>query len=170
LSSQADRYRGADAGRLARTTVDLVAAWCAYELDVSDEVRPETRQVALWALIESFIHERLGDARLTPDTIAAHHHISTRYLHKIFQDRGLTVGGWIREKRLEKCRRDLADPALNALPIYAIAARWGFTSAPHFSRAFRATHGISPGDCRGTAVDIPAARTADHAAGSRFLL
>jgi len=45
-------------------------------------------------------------------------------------------------------RLDLTNPRLNARPIQAIAARWGFTDPAHFSRLFRAAHGIPPRDHR----------------------
>ncbi|MET8142711.1 helix-turn-helix transcriptional regulator [Sphaerisporangium sp. NPDC005288] len=80
--------------------------------------------------------------------IAAAHHISLRYLNKLFHAEGRTVAGWIRERRLEQCRRDLAEPLLAGYPINAIAARWGFTSPAHFSQAFRSAYGLSPRDFR----------------------
>lgn len=96
------------------------------------------------AQIHAFIRNNLGDPNLTPDAIAATHHISLRYLHKLFQQEGRTVAGWIRERRLEQCRRDLANPQLGARPIHVIAARWGFTRPAHFSQAFRSAYGHSP--------------------------
>ncbi|KAB2337046.1 helix-turn-helix transcriptional regulator, partial [Actinomadura rudentiformis] len=62
----------------------------------------------------------------------------------MFHAEGHTVAGWIRERRLEQCRRNLADPRLAARSIHAIAARWGFTSPAHFSQAFRTAYGLSP--------------------------
>ncbi|WP_372497271.1 helix-turn-helix domain-containing protein [Streptomyces muensis] len=50
----------------------------------------------------------------------------------------------VRERRLEQCRRDLADPHLAARPIHAITAQWGFTSPAHSSQAFRSAYGLSP--------------------------
>jgi AraC-like DNA-binding protein len=58
------------------------------------------------------------------------------------------VAGCIRTWRLEHCRRDLADCTLRDRPIHAIAARWGFTSAAHFTRTFRAAYGLTPKDYR----------------------
>jgi AraC-like DNA-binding protein len=58
------------------------------------------------------------------------------------------VAGWIRARRLERCRHDLADPGMAARPVAAIAARWGFTSAADFSRVFRAAHGVPPAEYR----------------------
>lgn len=100
------------------------------------------------ARIHAFVRENPGDARLTPAAIAAAHHISLRYLHKLFHQDGHTVAGWVRERRLEQCRRDLADPRLAAQSITAIAARWGFTSPTHFSQAFRSAYGHSPSQFR----------------------
>jgi AraC-like DNA-binding protein len=43
--------------------------------------------------------------------IAAAHHISVRLLHKLFQEQGQTVAGWIRARRQQGCQRDLLEPA-----------------------------------------------------------
>ena len=49
---------------------------------------------------------------LDPEEIARASFISTRYLHKLFEAEGTSVCRWIRASRLERCRRDLLDPAL----------------------------------------------------------
>jgi AraC-like DNA-binding protein len=121
------------------------------ELDVQDWGTPESRKHALLTTIQGFIQQHLGDPGLSPGMIAAAHHISLRSLHQLFRDEGLTVGGWIRRRRLERCRRDLSDPLLAARPIAAIAAAWGFSSASDFSRAFRAVHGLPPAEFRRSA-------------------
>jgi AraC-like DNA-binding protein len=58
------------------------------------------------------------------------------------------VAGWIRERRLERCRRALLDPALRHWSVSAIAAHWGFVDAAHFSRVFRAAYGLPPAEYR----------------------
>ncbi|MEU8386459.1 helix-turn-helix domain-containing protein [Streptosporangium sp. NPDC048865] len=98
--------------------------------------------------VDAFVERHLGDPALTPDGIAAAHGISTRHLYTLFREEGRTVAAWIRERRLERCRRDLADPSLRDRSIHAIAARWGFTDKAHFSRAFRARYDMTPSDCR----------------------
>ncbi len=40
--------------------------------------------------------------QLSPAAVAAAHHISLRSLHQLFHDEGLTVAGWIRQRRLER--------------------------------------------------------------------
>jgi AraC-like DNA-binding protein len=98
--------------------------------------------------VQAFIQQHLGDQKLCPAAIAAAHHISLRALHQLFHDEGLTVAGWIRGRRLERCRRDLSDPALALRPVAAIAARWGFSSASDFTPAFHTVHGLPPSQYR----------------------
>jgi AraC-like DNA-binding protein len=109
---------------------------------------PETGHESLRGRIRAHILEHLHDPDLAPRTVAAAHYISTRSLDRLFQGEEYTVAEWIRVQRLDRCRRDLADPALRDRPIRAIASRWGLASAPHFSRAFRAAYGLSPENYR----------------------
>ncbi|WP_228044830.1 helix-turn-helix domain-containing protein [Streptomyces ferrugineus] len=148
LAQRMDEFSPSETTRLATLTLDVLTTALADALDSSSTVPPPTRQRALLARIHTFIRDHLADPDLTPYTIAAAHHISLRYLHKLFQQDGHTVAGWIRERRLEQCRRDLADPLPTARPIHAIAARWGFTSPAHFSQAFRKAYGLSPREFR----------------------
>ncbi len=94
------------------------------------------------------IEARLDEPGLGPDQIARACFISTRYLHRVFASEGLSVCEVIRTTRLERCRADLLDQALAQVPISAIAARWGLTNAPHFSRMFRDAYGCSPREFR----------------------
>jgi AraC-like DNA-binding protein len=154
LARNVDHYSPAEAARLSSAALEVLATRLARELDVDDWGTPEARRHALFTTVQAFIQKHLGDARLSPAMIAVAHHISLRSLHQLFHDEGLTVAGWIRRRRLEGCRRDLADPALAARPIAAVAARWGFSSAADFSRAFRAVHGLPPSEYRRFARDV----------------
>ena len=98
--------------------------------------------------IQLFIDGQLSNPDLTPGYVAAAHYISTRSLHKLFEDSGTTAAAWIRERRLAGARRDLADPLLADVPISAIGARWGLPDPAHFSRIFRTAHGCSPSTYR----------------------
>jgi AraC-like DNA-binding protein len=144
LARRMDELSPSDTALLSTLTLDVLTAALASALDTHDALPARTRRRALMARIHAFILRNLGDAQLTPSAIAAAHHISLRYLHKLFQQDGLTVAGWVRERRLEKCRTDLADPRLRARSINAIAARWGFAGPAHFSQTFRAAYGLSP--------------------------
>ncbi|XVQ15106.1 helix-turn-helix domain-containing protein [Spirillospora sp. CA-255316] len=144
LAQRIDEFSPSEAARLSTLALDVLTAALASALEKESAVPPHARRRALLAQIHAFIQANLGDARLTPEAIAAAHHISLRYLHKLFQQDGHTVASWIRRRRLERCRHDLADPLLVNFPIGALAARWGFSSHAQFSRAFRNAYGISP--------------------------
>jgi AraC-like DNA-binding protein len=152
LPDHLDEYDDAEGVRLGTAVLDLLAAGMAARLDRTDAVAPETRQRALLQRIRAFIDERLGDADLRPTTVAEAHHISLRYLHRLFETEDTTVAEWIRHRRLERCRRDLLDPAHVDRPVAAIGARWGIPNPAHFNRVFRATYGITPGECRRSAM------------------
>lgn len=150
LARQAETLQPADATRLGTVVLDLLSAWFAQLLDAEGVLSPETRQKVTLERVLAFIRQNLHDPELTPPVIAAAHHISLSYLHRIFQQRsrGETVAAWIRNRRLEGARRDLADPSLRGTPIHTIATRWGFPRASDFTRAFRAAHGLSPREFR----------------------
>ncbi|HEY7488145.1 MAG TPA: helix-turn-helix domain-containing protein [Streptosporangiaceae bacterium] len=166
LTTGMDHYTPAEAARLSTAALDVLATRLAHELDGDRWVAPETHRRALQVRIHAFIQQHLGDPDLTPAAIAEVHHISLRLLHKLFHEQGETVAGWIRARRLEACRRDLIDPTQVGLPVAAVAARWGFQNAIHFSRLFRATYGLPPREYR-RSIDAAAGR-ADRRPGRDF--
>ncbi|MBR7673979.1 helix-turn-helix domain-containing protein, partial [Streptomyces daliensis] len=148
LDRHTDDPPSADAARLADVTTGLLATWLAHTLRVDRSPDQEPPHEALRARIHAFIERHLADPGLSPRTVAAAHKISVSYLYKLFNSHGTPVAAWIRHRRLEHCRRDLADPRLASLPVHAIATRWGFTHHAHFSRVFRAAYGIPPQELR----------------------
>jgi AraC-like DNA-binding protein len=87
--------------RLGAVALSLTAAALAAQVG-GGPTGPETRRQALLSRIEAFIEHNLGDPGLTPAAIAARHHISPGYLHRLFESRELTVAAWIRHLRLER--------------------------------------------------------------------
>jgi AraC-like DNA-binding protein len=120
------------------------------DLDATHPTRPRS-SAELMLHAQSYIEANLGDPHLDPEQVARSCFISTRYLHRVFADEGLSVCEWIRTARLERCRRDLLDSAFAGQPISFIATRWGLPSAPHFSRLFRGAYGCSPREFRAAA-------------------
>lgn len=145
-----DQLSGSAGTRLSRSALDLVSTMFSQELAIGHG--PTTPHQALMQRIRTYIDENLASADLDPAQIAAAHFISTRHLHGIFQENGCTVSSLIRSRRLQQCHRDLLNPALADRPVAAIAARWGFVDAAHFSRVFKAAHGLSPSEARNRAL------------------
>ncbi|MFD7997957.1 AraC-like ligand-binding domain-containing protein [Streptomyces mirabilis] len=138
---------------MARSFVDLLLMLADEHLGRTSVDMHEGNR-ALLLRIREFIDHHLSDPDLTPQAIAEAHHISLRYLHKLFKSEDVTVGRWIQRRRLEECGRDLARRA-NGSTIAAVAHRWGFTSAAHFSRVFRAAYGMSPREWRESQGTMP---------------
>ncbi|MFI0543766.1 helix-turn-helix domain-containing protein [Streptomyces sp. WSLK1-3] len=144
LVSEAGRRRTRIGDRLARSAVDLLAVLVTeWALEQRAEVTDERTRTL--AHIRDFIELHLTDPDLSPDSIASAHHISVRYLHKLFQSEGITVSQWVRERRLEACHKELG-AASQHRTVAAVARRWGFASHSHFSRAFRAAYGVPPSE------------------------
>jgi AraC-like DNA-binding protein len=146
LTTDSGAFRPADVPRLGGMTVDLLNAVIAHHA-ATDPMDGSSRS-ALLAGIEEYVWRHLHDPGLSPRSIAAAHHISVSHLHRLFQPRGIAVSSWIRRLRLERARRDLGDPALDAVPVRRIATRWGFNDHATFTRAFRAAYGMAPSDHR----------------------
>ncbi|MBE1532051.1 helix-turn-helix domain-containing protein [Actinomadura algeriensis] len=152
-------YRASDGPRLATVLADLVSALLAHAIDAGDAAPgapPEVRRRTLLLRAHEFIDRHLQDPELSPAAVAAAHHISVSYLHRLFSAEGRTVAAWIRLRRLERARLALADPALRTVPVHRIAAMCGFTHHSAFTRAFRDAFGLPPSDYRHRALDAPA--------------
>jgi len=140
-----DTIEAADRPAVLRASVELIAA--AFRPDGHSEGSSSFRRVLL-GRVQDYIIENLGDPSLTPASIAAAFRFSPRYLHRLFEDSDVTVGGWIRKRRLMAARSDLASPHRASLSVTEIAMRHGFADASHFSHAFREEFGSAPRDFR----------------------
>ena len=94
--------------------------------------------------ISQIIETCLGDPDLKPKQVADIQGVSLRYLQKLFALSGQTFSGFVRGRRIERCRSDLVSPLYAHLSITEICYRWGFNSSAHFSRVFREHFDISP--------------------------
>ncbi|MEH0841546.1 helix-turn-helix domain-containing protein [Micromonospora sp. CPCC 205711] len=144
LTAHPEQYHAADADRLGTVGLDLISTLLGRHLVAEDAVPREVRRRALLAQVRGYVQQHLGDATLTPQTVADAHHVSVRTLHRLFELEETTMAAYVRDLRLQRCRRDLADPTQAHRPVQAVAARWGFRDKAHFSRAFRAAYGVTP--------------------------
>ncbi|WP_067833365.1 helix-turn-helix domain-containing protein [Actinomadura kijaniata] len=123
---------------MAAPTVGLVRAYLLSRADGGPDGD------ALGPRLLRYIDDHLTDPGLSPASVAAAHRISLRYLYRVLADVDVTFGAWVRARRLEGAGRDLAAPGAGHVTIAAVAARWGFADAAHFSRVFRDAYGVSP--------------------------
>jgi AraC-like DNA-binding protein len=144
--------KGLDSGTVPENDVNLgegvLGVIRALLTSRDSPVTSQTGRAALLLRIKSYIEASLGDPSLGREEVARAHFISTRQLSRLFEDEGLSACEWIRERRLDLCRRDLADPALADISVFTIATRWGFRNQAHFSRLFKAAYGSAPREYR----------------------
>ncbi|MEU0967505.1 helix-turn-helix domain-containing protein [Streptomyces sp. NPDC005917] len=133
--------------RLAANAVDLIGTLLAERLGRDTRDTPGG-SLALLLRIKAFIDRHLADPDLSLASIAREHRISVRYLHKLFENESTTAARWIQHRRLDACRSELSRRSPVTPTVAAVARRWGFTNAAHFSRAFRAAYGTSPSEWR----------------------
>jgi AraC family transcriptional activator of tynA and feaB len=145
--------------RESRQIHQQAAVGCGYQvieligiaLETGDERLPISDSVvksALFRRCAAFIRSEIANPELDPELVADANGISVRYLHRIFQDAGQTVGEFLRQQRLERCHRDLSDPSKSAASIGEIALRAGFRNRSHFAKLFKDRFGISAADIR----------------------
>jgi AraC-like DNA-binding protein len=146
-------YTASDKTRAGTIATDLFTAALAHHVDATVPLPDASRRAASRQVVQAYIQRRLGDPDLSPGNIAAAHHISLSYLHRLFEGSGSTVAAWVRQQRMERARRDLADPAMEGTPVQRIAARWGYTDHATFTRAFRAAYGMPPQAYRATTLN-----------------
>lgn len=101
------------------------------------------------------IETLLSDPDLSLRRLAEKNGVSPRYIQKLFALAQDTFGHYVRARRLERSRMDLASPLCARLSISEICFRWGFNESAHFSRAFRNQYGQSPREYRRAAGSAP---------------
>jgi len=101
-------------------------------------------RLALFHRVCQSIEAELGDPQLSLTKVAKEQGISSRNMQKLFELGDQSFGQYLRARRLERCRSDLASPLHAHLSISEICFRWGFNDAAHFSRAFREQYETTP--------------------------
>lgn len=103
------------------------------------------------------IELQLGDGDFNLQQLSEQQRVSARYIQKLFQTANMSFSHYLRQRRLEHCRADLASGAHRNLSISEICFRWGFNDAAHFSRSFRSDYGVTPRAYRHNRSEVAAA-------------
>ena len=114
------------------------------------------------ALMERYLRDRLRDPTLGPEHLQQAFNYSRSAVYRLFEHHG-GVAAFIRSERLGRCHAELIG-ATTPGAVSAVAARYGFYDASHFSRIFRRQYGIAPSHLiadAATRAAAPAARYVD---------
>jgi AraC-like DNA-binding protein len=110
-------------------------------VSTSDDPQPRQGSGSQLMAVRLYIDANLGNPGLAPLTIARANAISLRTLHRMFESTDDSVSGFIRTRRLSRCRADLLRGTDET--VSTIAHRWGFRNMSFFSRLFRERYGVS---------------------------
>jgi AraC-like DNA-binding protein len=139
----------AELQRLAACHVqDLLAAIVRAARDGRSIAEGRGIAAARLCAIMRDIEARIGEDDLSVGKIASRHRITPRYVHKLFEDEGLTFSSFVLGQRLSRAHRMLSDPCRPERNISTIAFAVGFGDLSYFNRAFRRHYGVTPSDVR----------------------
>jgi len=147
LIRQRDELDGDSAAAMAPHLLDLLALALTVPVDALKSNESSVRLAHLRRIMRA-IENRLDDEALGPGSLAMELGLSERYIQKMFAERGETLSGVIRARRIATAQRRLLDPTRRGLSIASIAFSVGFSDPAHFSRAFRNVTGLSPSEYR----------------------
>jgi AraC-like DNA-binding protein len=94
------------------------------------------------------INANLGDGDLSVVEVARRHRVTPRYIHKLFENEGLTFSAFVLAQRLSRAHRILSDPRLADRNISSVAFGVGFGDLSYFNRAFRRRFAATPTEIR----------------------
>ncbi|MFI6875748.1 helix-turn-helix domain-containing protein [Streptomyces sp. NPDC050400] len=140
-------HQGTHGNTVVEPSVELLRAVLTSQHGNSS-LAAEPLEATLSMRITHYLREHLAEPDLSAARVAAAHAISVRHLYAVLSRSGISLGDWIRTRRLAECRRELAGPNGRRRTIAAIARSWGFADATHFSKTFKQAYAISPRDWR----------------------
>jgi len=127
---------------------DLVALSAGATGDHATVARARGARAARLQAIKADIAANLVDETLAVASVAARHGVTPRYLHKLFEDEGVTYTQFVLRHRLDRAFRMLRDPRGSARRISEIAYDVGFGDLSYFNRAFRRRYDATPSEIR----------------------
>ncbi|KAB0494087.1 transcriptional regulator FeaR [Pseudomonas vancouverensis] len=108
--------------------------------EVDDSLQERTFRKAL-----RVIDQHIADEALCPQWLATQIGVSVRGLYRVFSRHGLVVAQYVKNRRLDRCAEQLRQMTGEG-KLCALAYAWGFNDSSHFSTAFKARFGVSPGE------------------------
>lgn len=132
---------------LVDTLVNLLAIAFGATGETQERGQPDVRR-GLRESITQYVADHISSADLSASKVAARFRMSTRYLHKLFEDQERSFSQMTLEYRLERCARDLARSAPQSGSISQIAFAAGFRDISTFCKAFQRRYGMSASDFR----------------------
>jgi len=127
---------------------DLAALAMGATRDAAEIAKNRGLAAARLRAIKSDIAANLSRDDLSVVEIALKQRVTPRYVQLLFEHQGTTFTEYVRNARLNRAHRMLADPHLADRSISVIAFDVGFSDLSYFNKAFRRRFGETPSDVR----------------------
>jgi AraC-like DNA-binding protein len=129
---------------------DLLALALGPGSDATEIARTRGLPAARLLAMKDDIRKNLGRPDLGVHWLAARHHVSVRYVQRLFEESGCTYTQFVLGERLAAAYQRLG--ARSDQPIHAVVYDLGFNDVSYFNRSFRQRFGCTPTDVRNGAV------------------
>jgi transcriptional regulator GlxA family with amidase domain len=130
------------AAPVATATLQLAHCLLLDAAGITTSASSDALQASLLDRVRLYVQLNYDRPELDAELIAHEHHISTRYLFKVWSSQPQTLTEMIIVMRLAAARRMLS--AQPRLSVAAVAHRCGFRNISHFGRRYRAAYGQTP--------------------------
>ncbi|MFT3777353.1 MAG: helix-turn-helix transcriptional regulator [Ottowia sp.] len=152
------------AGVAAAHLTDLLALALGARGDAAEHARAGGERAARLAALRADVAREYRNPALSVAHLAARHHVSVRYVQRLFEEDGTTFTAFLQGCRLAHVRRLLADPRHARQMVGTLAYEAGFSDLAAFGRLFKRRFGVPPSQVRqealGRAAHPPAPRQA----------
>lgn len=142
-----------DSAALASLATDYMRNLVSAMIDIA-KLAPKPSRNAITGshpnliAIKADIQVRLPQKDLSLTSFAIARGVTVRHLQKLFEAEGRTFSDYVLERRLERARHLLLNPAAASQPISAIAFDLGFGDLSYFNRTFKKRFETTPREIR----------------------
>jgi AraC-like DNA-binding protein len=130
---------------------DLYALAIGATRDAAEIARGRGLRVARLRAIKADVVRNLRDGDVSVTALAGRHHVTARYIQRLFESEGTTLSRFVLDQRLVRVHCMLTDPRHADRKIAALAYDAGFGDLSTFNWEFRRRFGGTPSDVRAAA-------------------
>lgn len=145
LMQRLPQVESREASDIADITSRMILACAFHDVEAQQSVSSELDVLAR-ERVKRLIENSLTSPKLTPDWLCLQAGLSRANLYRLFSGEGGVVR-YIQYRRMARVRRCLEDTTEHRT-IGELAEQYGFTSQAHFSRRFKKTFHLLPGEVR----------------------
>ncbi|PFO06338.1 DNA-binding response regulator [Bacillus sp. AFS076308] len=121
--------------------------WVIYIADVAmDQLHLPQEKGSVVDIVKKYIHDHLGEQRLTREDIANFVYLNPDYLTRLFKKQtGLSISDYLQLQRIEYAKKLLIE---TNLPVSEVALSAGYSNFSYFSTIFKRSTKLNPMEYR----------------------